>query len=240
MRGLAVRARLRRRRLLSGQTGPAGWERLVGRRPRAATAVAATLAGSVAWVWGGPVAGAAIAVYAGLGASGQLRHGYARRRAEATTRALDATATLAADLRAGATPAGALRAALPAISPEGETGPAEVARLGRRISVAMAVSATTGAPLADLLDRLAVDACALARLRQAASAQAAGATATAWLLAALPLAGIGIGYGMGADPLGVLLHTRTGAACALLALVLQVGGLAWSRRLARSVAAVPR
>lgn len=58
--------------------------------------------------------------------------------------------------------------------------------------------------------------------------------ATAWLLAALPLAGIGVGY-IGADQLRILLHAATGAGCALLALALQVAGLAWSRRLTASM-----
>jgi tight adherence protein B len=237
--GLALRARLRRRRLLSGRAEVAGWQHLVGRRPRAATTVIACLAGAVAWLGGGPVAAVAVAVYAWLGTAGLLRYRSARRTSEAIARALDATATLAADLRAGAAPAGALQAAMPAISPGPGVGAAELERLGRQVSTALAVSAATGAPLADLLDRLAADAWARTRVRQAASAQAAGATATAWLLAALPLAGIGVGYGMGADPLRVLLHTRTGAACALLALLLQVAGLAWSRRLAPAIGPVP-
>lgn len=239
MTALAVRARLRRRRLLTGRSGGAGWEQLLGRRPRAATTAIACLAGSVAWLAGGPVAAAAVAVYAWLGTAGLLRYRSARRTSEATARALDATATLAADLRAGAATAHALRAAMPAISPVPGVRTAEMERLGRRVSTALAVSAATGAPLADLLDRLAADAWARTRVRQAASAQAAGATATAWLLAALPLAGIGVGYGMGADPLRVLLHTRTGAGCALVALLLQVAGLAWSRRLARTIGPVP-
>lgn len=188
---------------------------------------------------GGPVAGAAVAVYAGLAAAGLLRRRAARRRSEAVVRALDATAALAGDLRAGAAPAGALRAAQSGLSPAAASGGVEVERLGRRVAAACTVSEATGAPLADLLDRLALDAWARDRIRQAATAQAAGVAATAWLLAALPLAGIGVGYGMGADPLRVLLHTPTGAGCALLALALQVAGLAWSRRLTASIRPAP-
>jgi tight adherence protein B len=201
--------------------------------------VGAGLAGAVAWPAGGPVAATVASVYAWLGVAGLLRYRSARLAAEATARALDATATLAADLRAGAAPEGALRAALSALPPAPAGVTEEVELLARRVSTALAVSSTTGAPLADLLDRLAADASSRARVRQAASAQAAGTTATAWLLAALPLAGIGVGFGMGADPLRVLLHTRVGAGCALLALLLQVAGLAWSRRLAGTIGAVP-
>ena len=236
MNPLVVRARLRRRHLLrpAGESAPA-WERAVDARPRAVTACAAALAYVSGWLAGGPVAGTAVAVYAALGAAGLLRHRAVRRRSEGTVRALDATAALAADLRAGAAPAGALRAALSSGSPGSAYGGVEVERLGRRVSVACAVSEATGAPLADLLERLALDAWARDRIRQAAAAQAAGTAATAWLLAALPLAGIGVGYGMGTDPLRVLLHTPTGAACALAALGLQVAGLAWSRRLTASI-----
>ena len=231
---LAVRARLRRRRLLTGRGGRARWERLVDRRPHALCAVIAAVAGAPTWPYGGAVATVAVAVYAWLGTAGLMRHRSGRRNVEAVTRALDAAAILAADLRAGAAPDDALRAARPAIPSAPDVG-TEVNRLGRLVATAVTVSAATGAPLADLLDRLAASASVEARLRQAASAQAAGATATAWLLAALPLAGVGIGYGMGADPLRVLLHTRVGAGCALLALLLQVAGLAWSRRLARTI-----
>ena len=73
----------------------------------------------------------------------------------------------------------------------------------------------TGAPAADLVERIEADARAMDRAAAAAAAQAAGAQATAWLLAALPLGGIGLGYSIGADPLAVLLHTPIGAACAV-------------------------
>ena len=240
MNPLAVRARLRRRHLLGsgGQPAPV-WERVVEARPRTVTACVAALACGSGWLAGGPVAGAAVGVYAALAAAGLLRQRAERRRSAAVVRALDATAALAADLRAGAAPVGALRSALPGMSPAAGTGGAEVERLGRRVSAACAVSEAAGAPLADLLDRLALDAWARDRIRQAATAQAAGTAATAWLLAALPLAGIGVGYGMGADPLQVLLHTPAGASCALLALFLQVAGLAWSRRLTASLGRTP-
>jgi tight adherence protein B len=90
----------------------------------------------------------------------------------------------------------------------------------------------TGAPLADLLDRIEADARASDRVEAVAKAQRAGVHATALLLAGLPLAGIALGYAIGADPVHVLLHTPFGAGCALVALALQVAGLAWSTRLA--------
>lgn len=89
----------------------------------------------------------------------------------------------------------------------------------------------TGAPAADLIDRIEADARTADRAQASAAAQAAGAQATALLLAALPLGGIALGYAIGADPLQVLLHTPLGAACAAGAVLLQCAGLFWSDRL---------
>jgi tight adherence protein B len=90
----------------------------------------------------------------------------------------------------------------------------------------------TGAPAAELVERIEADARAADRGRASAQAQAAGAQATALLLAALPLGGIALGYGIGVDPLQVLLHTALGAACAIGAVLLQCAGLLWADRLA--------
>lgn len=89
----------------------------------------------------------------------------------------------------------------------------------------------TGAPLAELIERIETDARALDRAREAAAAQAAGSRVTAWLLAGLPAGGIALGYGIGVDPLAVLLRTPIGAACALGAVALQITGLIWTERL---------
>ncbi len=187
----------------------------------------------VAALAGGPVAGTAAAVYGTLAASMVLRRRRVRRAAEATARALDAVAVLAADLRAGVAAGTALGAALPALSvPDVEP----VSRLVDRVTSCWEVAEAAGAPLADLLDRLEADARGLDRVKANAAAQAAGAGATAWLLAALPIAGVGVGYGMGTDPLRILLHTPVGGASAGLALLLQVAGMAWSGRLARGIA----
>ncbi|MEV6799673.1 hypothetical protein AB0M91_15175 [Micromonospora rifamycinica] len=104
-------------------------------------------------------------------------------------------------------------------------------RLERLARSAVRLADRTGAPLAELLERVEADARAFDRGLAGAAAQAAGANATALLLAGLPLGGIALGYGIGVDPLAVLLHTPVGAGCALAAMGLQAGGLLWAERL---------
>ncbi|MDG4795353.1 hypothetical protein [Micromonospora sp. WMMD1082] len=107
-------------------------------------------------------------------------------------------------------------------------------RPGRLAHAAIRLADRTGAPLAELVERIEADARSTDRGLAAAAAQAAGARATAWLLAALPLGGIGLGYGIGVDPLQVLLYTPIGGGCAIVAVGLQVIGLLWADRLAVS------
>lgn len=109
--------------------------------------------------------------------------------------------------------------------------PGEPDRLLRLALAAVRLADRTGAPLAELVERIEADARSTDRGLAAAAAQAAGARATAWLLAALPLGGVGLGYGIGVDPVAVLLHTPIGGACAVAAIVLQVAGLLWTERL---------
>jgi tight adherence protein B len=202
------------------------------RHPGLAIAGVAACGGAAAFAVGGPVAAVAGALYPGLVVRAVLRRRAARRAGEATARALDAVAMLAADLRAGAVPDDALAAVAPVLS---AAGPEPVRRLAERVAGAWLVAESSGAPLAGLLDRLEADARGLDRIRREGTAQAAGATATAWLLAGLPLAGIALGYGIGADPVRILLHTPIGMASAAVALLFQLAGLAWSSRLARAI-----
>lgn len=206
-----------------------GLSALVWRRPRVTVillvSVAATMAGAIA----GPVAAVISAGYVATGAVVIA----ARRRAVADTKAfaaaLAAVGAVAADLRAGGDPMVSLARVRPDLQP------AAACTLSRRVSAALRVADETGAPLAELLDRLEADGRTLARARAAATAQASGAQATAWLLAALPAAGIALGTGVGADPVHVLLRTPLGAACAGGAMTFQVLGLAWTDRLANSI-----
>ncbi|WP_433552393.1 type II secretion system F family protein [Micromonospora zamorensis] len=193
-------------------------------RPRARVLpLVSLLGGGVGAVVGGPVAAVALASYGTLVVRGVLRWRANRRTECIRRRALDQLCGLAADLRAGLPVPHTLEAAA--------GGPGQSDRLRQLTSAAVRLADRTGAPLAELVERIEADARATDRGLAAAAAQAAGARATAWLLAALPIGGIGLGYGIGVDPVAVLLHSRVGGACAVLAVALQVVGLLWAERL---------
>ncbi|MEV4282407.1 hypothetical protein [Actinoplanes xinjiangensis] len=180
---------------------------------------ASTLAGASAGLYGGPVAGAVAAVYAALAAHEWRRRSGRVRAAGQRAAHLDDLASLVADLRAGIPPAAV------ATSPTGS------GRIGQLTEAVWRLAERTGAPAADLLERIESDARAAERAAKAAHAHAAGTQTTAILLAALPLAGIALGHAIGADPTGVLLHTPLGAAAVTAALLLQCAGLKWAQRL---------
>jgi tight adherence protein B len=105
-------------------------------------------------------------------------------------------------------------------------------RLAELTAAVWRLAEQTGAPAADLVERIEADARAGDRSRATAAAQAAGAQATALLLAALPVGGIALGFGIGVNPLQILLDTGLGAVCAVAAVLLQCAGLLWADRLA--------
>ncbi|NES26291.1 hypothetical protein GCE86_27720 [Micromonospora terminaliae] len=218
-------------------------------------AAAAVVGAGAGAVLGGAVAALVLGAYGTLAARAVLRRRAHRAADLAHRRDLDQLGALAADLRAGLPAGSALAADLRAGPPAGGAlgsearaalsagsalaadvpvgggigdDPRRVARLAR---AAVRLADRTGAPLADLLERVEADARAADRGLASAAAQAAGAGATAWLLAALPLGGIGLGYAIGVDPVAVLLHTPVGGGSAVAAVALQIGGLLWAERL---------
>jgi tight adherence protein B len=191
------------------------------RRPRRLLPAAMAIGALLGLAVGGPVAAFVLAVYSGLGARALVRRAVRRSAGEARARSLDDLSVLAADLRAGLAPASS--AAGLAAAPSGG--------LPSRVDAVWALADQTGAPAADLVERIEADGRAADRARASASAEAAGAQATAMLLAALPVGGIGLGFGLGADPLRILFRTPIGAACAIAAVVLQAAGLLWTERL---------
>lgn len=196
-------------------------------------------AGCVAAIGGlsaaGPVGAVLAAGYGGAAARAGCIRLREREAARLRVAAVDAVAALAADLRAGLSPAAALADALPALHHAEPT----VVRAAALVTAAWRVSERLGAPLAYLLDRVDAELRAAERCRESVVAQTAGVRATSWLLAALPAAGLALGYAMGGDPLRVLLHTPLGAACATGALLLQCAGLAWTSSLCRGAVEEP-
>lgn len=190
--------------------------------PGRLTALASAAGGLLGAVLAGPVAAIIGVGYAGLATHLVLRRRAGQIASRQRRNRLDQLGALAADLRAGLP--------LPATT----TMAMHPDRIDRLVQAAGRLADRTGAPLADLLDRIEADARATDRGQAAAAAAAAGAQATAWLLALLPLGGIALGFAIGVDPVGVLLYTPVGAACAIAALLLQIGGLAWANRLSGS------
>ena len=194
--------------------------RLAASDPRRLIALGAIAAAGVGLLLGGPVAAIVGAVYALLLVRALLRATARRVAAAARSSSLDELCSLAGDLRAGLPPA-ACRSA----------GNLADRRLAELTAAVWRLAERTGAPAADLVERIEDDARAANRATASARAQAAGAQMTALLLAALPLAGIGLGYSIGADPVQVLFGTKLGAACALGAVALQAAGLLWCDRM---------
>jgi tight adherence protein B len=180
--------------------------------------VAAGVAGLLGGVGAGPVAAALAAAYVAGGVALAQRHSRASAAARTDAGMTDAVADLAAELRAGAPPM-AVAAAL-------EATPAA-------IGVAWRVSEQTGAPLAEVLDRVEAELRQAQRIGLTVAAHRAGVRATALLLALLPAGGMALGYGIGSDPLAVLTSTPLGAGCAVLACALQFAGVWWTERLSR-------
>lgn len=210
---------------------PTWWRHAVHHRRRRLLAAASVGGGTLGWCLGGPVAAVVLAAYGGLAGRAVSRRHLGQQRQRRRAQRIDALAALAADLRAGlpVRPADPLTAR--STGRATGTGRGTDDRLADLATAATRLAEQTGAPLADLLERIEADARSTDRARGAAVAQAAGATATAWLLAGLPVGGIALGYGIGVDPLAVLLHTPIGGACAVTALGLQLAGLAWTERL---------
>ena len=199
---------------------------------RATVAWAGLAAALLGFIASGPVAGAVLGAYGACGAAAgvrRLRHGAEARSHRA---AVDAVVGLAAELRAGIPASVALATAAPMLEGPAVLG-ADATSVGRRVAAAAHLAESTGAPLADVLDRLDAHLRAVDRARGTAAAQAAGARASAGLLAAMPLGGVGLGFLVDTDPLHVLLHTPLGAGCLVGAVGLQLAGLAWSVRLSR-------
>jgi tight adherence protein B len=192
----------------------------------------ATVAALAGLMVSGPVAAGVAATYAVAAIWALGRQSAQRAETVSGRQAMEAVGALAADLRAGLSVAAALTTASAALADAARPGKVRAA-VARRVSAALDLAVATGAPLADVLDRLDHHLRAVERMHATARAQAAGAQASALLLAAMPIGGIAVGFVVGTNPLNVLLHTVIGAGCLAAGIALQLGGLAWSQRLTR-------
>ena len=218
------------------------------------------LAAGIGALLAGPGGSLAAAILAGT-AIARWRAGQERRAAAtAATGLSDALGVLVAELRAGAHPGDALRAAAgtPAERPPGVppdvlralTVAAAAASLGGdvpavlrsagaaplrswldRLADAWSLADRYGIPLADLLDAVRSDTAHRVRFATEVQARLAGPRASASVLAGLPLLGLALGQAVGAAPVRVLCQTSVGQVLLVIGTALACVGVRWSARL---------
>ena len=225
--------------------------RTAATRP-AAVVVGAVGAGAVTAV----VSTAVVALLAGVCAGVAVRAGQRRQAARTAQRQAGALAealgVLAAEVRAGRTPAeavavagdacpdpataAALRAALSGGGPPPGAAAGLVPLLAR-IAAAVQVSTRTGCSLAGVLTAMEDDLRARHRAELELASAVAGPRASAAVLAGLPVLGLLMGSGVGADPWRVLTTTGTGTLLLVAGVALELTGTVWSARLVRRAGA---
>jgi tight adherence protein B len=196
-------------------------------------------------------AGMALGLAAGVltGTAGAVvRSALLRRRARIERAELIAAVrTLVVELQAGSRPEDALRAAgelaptragsFAAAADRAAVGSAVSTALGRdapgllALGHAWRVAEAAGAPVADVLARVADDLEDGRRREQAVNAALAGARSSALMLAVLPAVGLLLGASMGGHPLGVLIGTPTGRAVFAAGALLDAAGVLWTLRI---------
>jgi tight adherence protein B len=219
----------------------------------AAASVASVLVVAGGFVGAGP-AGAAVAASAAvlLGTAARLAVVRRSRRLAVRSRIQVARgcAAIASQVRVGRVPSEALSAAaedwpvlavadasrrlggdvpdalLRASRQPGCSGLADLARAWR-------LAGETGAPMAGVLDQVAL---ALRRdeaLQRTVASELAGPRATGKVMAVLPFCGVGMGYLLGGRPLEFLVEGPLGWGCLLGGVLLAAAGVLWVDRLAR-------
>ncbi|MBG6184211.1 tight adherence protein B [Arthrobacter sp. CAN_A214] len=93
------------------------------------------------------------------------------------------------------------------------------------------VADSSGAPLAHVLDRYAIQLDSELDAEAARETALAGPKATVVLLTWLPVLGLGLGYLLGVDPLGTLLGSPLGMCVLVLGILLMIIARVWSQRL---------
>jgi tight adherence protein B len=214
------------------------------------------LAAGLGALLAGPGGGLAAIMVTGTAAAHWQANRDRRLAATAATGFSDALGVLVAELRAGAHPGDAVRAAVDAHA-EGpaevigalsavaatarlggdvptvlrNTGPAPLRRWLARLADAWSLADRHGIPLAELLDAVRSDTDQRMRFTAEVQARLAGPRATAATLAGLPLLGLALGHAVGADPLRVLCETLVGQVLLVIGTGLACVGALWSARL---------
>ncbi|WP_291278007.1 hypothetical protein [Galactobacter sp.] len=99
---------------------------------------------------------------------------------------------------------------------------------------AVGLATGTGAPLADLLERVRDECTARADAARAQSAGLAAARSTRRILMGLPIGGLLLAQALGAEPLHILIGTSWGRAAAVAGAVFWAVAALWSRRIMRA------
>ncbi|HEY8722024.1 hypothetical protein, partial [Pengzhenrongella sp.] len=151
---------------------------------------------------------------------------------------------VASQLRAGADPGRAWSLALGRpVGGGGIPDLADLAAAGTRSQAAAVVAAgklagVLGAPLAQVLERVADALASAAEADGERRAALAGPRATARVLTGLPILGAVLGSAVGADPVGVLLGGGIGTFALVVGVVLLLVGRWWIARLVRAASRV--
>lgn len=226
--------------------------------PSRAGAGAVALAGLGLVFAGLPVPAVGLLAVAGVGGRRLWRrHRAGQERERCATAVIEITFALAAELRAGRTPAEALAAAAPVAGPlsvslqaaraavlAGASAATELGRAAavpgaeriRYVAAAWQVTETAGGRIAQVLERLGDAMDGDDQLRRELDAALAGPRATVVLLAALPGFGVGLGQLMGARPVEVLTHRPVGWGLLGIAAGLDALGVWVIRRLTAAAA----
>lgn len=156
---------------------------------------------------------------------------------DGTVSGIDAVLAVAAALRAGASPAQAWRRCWGAAAPDGVPSLADARsrcaddRHAAAVVAGARLAARTGAPLAEVLERVAASLAEDEAVEGQRRAALAGPQATVRVLTWLPAVGAALGWSLGADPVAVLLDGGIGTALLAGAGVLTWTGRRWSGRL---------
>jgi len=243
------------RRRLATAVGPPETDDMVRRRPGRLVAFG-VLASCCLVALGPVVAGALFAVTAG-GLMLVVRARRARQLSATRDDVVELCRAIAGELRAGRSTADAfaraaqgtpnpLRAALQGAIGIGRRGDATeladallVAASGpgleglRPMVACWRVAMVSGVALAPALDRIADALQDEIEVRRDVASALAGTRSTMRLLAALPMGGLLLGTAIGARPFGFLFDSLPGLGCLVVAVGLDLAGLAWASRIAR-------